>query len=263
MGVSRGKVVLVGAGPGDPDLLTVKAVRLLERADVVVYDRLVSTAILDLIRPGAECVSVGKEPGNHSISQDEINELLLAYASGGRTVLRLKGGDPLIFGRAGEEISHLTQHGIAVDVVPGITTASAVSSEFLMPLTARGLASGVTFITGSHRANAPLDYDWEALAQSGTTLVVYMGLTNAPEITEQLIAAGLAADTPTAIVENATRDDQRLLVTTLSGLVGAIKAHGFRPPSLIVVGAVAALAVTQRIGASPQPAEARSRTHVA
>jgi uroporphyrin-III C-methyltransferase len=237
-------VHLVGAGPGDPDLLTVKALRLLQNADVVVYDRLVSDAILDLIPPGVSRIAVGKAPGRHSLPQDRINELLVSLSRAGRTVVRLKGGDPYIFGRGGEEAQHLAQHRIAFDMVPGITAASACSAYAGIPLTYRGLSSGVRFVTGHCRADRPLDLDWRGLADADTTLVVYMGLANIDQVRSKLIDAGLNPTTPAAAVENGTTGRQRRCLTTLDRLPDEVQKAGFQSPVMVVIGRVVALAET-------------------
>jgi uroporphyrin-III C-methyltransferase/precorrin-2 dehydrogenase/sirohydrochlorin ferrochelatase/uroporphyrin-III C-methyltransferase len=175
-------VYIVGAGPGDPDLLTVKALRLIQQADVVVYDRLISQAILALIPAGSKRIFVGKETGKHHMGQDEINALLVKLAITGRSVVRLKGGDPFIFGRGSEEAMYLANHGVSFEVVPGITSASACTAYAGIPLTHRGVVSGVTFVTGHCRSDKPLDLNWEKLADPGSTLVIYMGLANLQQI---------------------------------------------------------------------------------
>ncbi|OIR02039.1 siroheme synthase [mine drainage metagenome] len=235
-----GQVFLVGAGPGDPDLLTVKALRLIGAADAVVHDRLVSPAILALLPPGARRFCVGKESGHHPIPQDEINALLAELARQGLAVVRLKGGDPFIFGRGGEEALFLARAGIPCEVVPGITAAAGCAAAVGLPLTHRGLAASVRLITGHGRDDGAPDLDWPTLADPACTLVFYMGLAAAPLISAKLLAAGLPAATPAAIIERGTQPGQRLLRTTLAGLPEA--ARGCRPPSLLIVGRVAALA---------------------
>jgi len=236
-------VYLVGAGPGDPDLLTVKARRLLLQADVVVYDRLVSPEILELIPAGAARFYVGKSPGHHHMTQDAINHLLASLAhTGRRTIIRLKGGDPLIFGRGSEEASHLLAHGISFEVVPGVTSAAACSAYAGIPLTHRGLSTGVRIVTGHCRANMPLDLNWESLADPDTTLVVYMGLGHIEEIAGKLIAAGLPAQTPAAVIENGTSSRQRRCIDTLAGLPQRVRELEFHTPSLIIIGHVVSLA---------------------
>ncbi len=241
-GVKKGQpapiVHLVGAGPGDPDLLTVKGLRLLKSAEVVVYDRLVSQAILDLIPAGTARVYAGKASGAHSRRQDETNNLLVNLALSGRRVLRLKGGDPLTFGRGGEEACHLASHGITCEIVPGITAAAGCAASAGIPLTHRGLASSVRFITGHCRDDQPLDFDWNSLADPKTTLVVYMGLAHLSEISGRLIEAGLPADTPAAAIAKATLPDQDVVVASLAGLADRVKLHGLTAPVICIIGGV-------------------------
>ncbi|CAA7626927.1 Uroporphyrinogen-III methylase [Candidatus Terasakiella magnetica] len=236
-----GKVTLVGAGPGDPDLLTVKAARLIGAAEVVVYDRLVSPEILALIPPQTERIYAGKALGNHHLIQDEINDLLLGLAQAGRDVVRLKGGDSFVFGRGSEEALHLARHGIAFEVIPGISAAAGCSTYAGIPLTHRGLATGVQFVTGHLREDRELELDWGKLADPATTLVIYMGLQALPEISAHLIAAGLAPDTPAAAIENGTTPRQRRVTGTLATLSDLTRAMGLQAPTLIVIGAVVSL----------------------
>lgn len=235
-------VYLVGAGPGDPDLLTLKAHRLLQEADVVVYDRLVSQEILDLVPTGTSRIFVGKAAGNHHMRQEAINELLANLARRARKVVRLKGGDPLIFGRGSEEALHLARHGVRFEIVPGITAASACTTYAGIPLTHRGLAGSARFVAGHCRADQPLDLDWDRLADPDTTLVIYMGLANLPEIAARLIAAGLAADTPAALIENGSTPRQRRLLTRLDALAATALSERVTSPALVVIGRVVALA---------------------
>jgi len=236
-------VYLVGAGPGDPDLLTVKALRLLREADVVVYDRLVSPGILDLIPAGAARFYVGKSPGHHHMTQDQINHLLVSLARAGKKkILRLKGGDPLIFGRGSEEALHLVEYGIAFSVVPGVTSAAACSAYAGIPLTHRGLSTGVRIVTGHCQKNRPLNLNWASLADPDTTLVVYMGLGHIDEISRNLINAGLPGDTPTAVVENGTKQNQRSCIDTLADIPARVRELDFQTPSLIIIGHVVSLA---------------------
>lgn len=237
-----GKVALVGAGPGDPELLTLRAVRLLRQADVVVFDRLVSPEILDLVPAGTSRIYAGKALNRHHLAQDEINSLLVGLASTGRFVVRLKGGDPFVFGRGSEEAEHLARHHIPFEVVPGITSASGGCAYAGIPLTHRGYASGVRYITGHGRDNRDVDHDWAALADPDTTLVVYMGLTNLDHIARRLMAAGLPPDMPAAAVENATTPRQRRLIGTVASLPGQVAEAGFAPPAIVVIGKVVALA---------------------
>jgi uroporphyrin-III C-methyltransferase/precorrin-2 dehydrogenase/sirohydrochlorin ferrochelatase/uroporphyrin-III C-methyltransferase len=235
-------VALIGAGPGDPELLTVKALRLLQAADVVVYDRLVSPAILDLIPAGTSRIFAGKIARNHHVPQPEINALLVGLARSGRRVVRLKGGDPFLFGRGGEEALCLAEHGLAFEIVPGVTSASGCSAYAGIPLTHRGLSHGVRFVTGHAQEDTALDLDWRALADADTTLVIYMGRIHVRRIAAELIAHGLAAGTPAAAIVNGTRPDQVTLTTTLGELPSCIEGLDMAAPTLIVVGRVVALA---------------------
>lgn len=235
-------VYLVGAGPGDPDLLTVKAMRLIREAEVVVYDRLVADAIVELIQPGTPRIYAGKSNGHHSLPQHEINELLVSLARSGRSVVRLKGGDPFVFGRGGEEAQYLARHGIGFEIVPGITAANACAAYAGIPLTHRGVANSVQFITGHCRDERPLDLDWRQLSDPATTLVIYMGLAQIRLISASLIDAGRAGETPTAIIECGTTPRHRRILTTLSEAVADIECHTVKPPATIIIGEVAALA---------------------
>jgi uroporphyrin-III C-methyltransferase/precorrin-2 dehydrogenase/sirohydrochlorin ferrochelatase len=237
----KGVVHIVGAGPGDPDLLTLRALQLLQQADVVFYDELVGPEILDYARREAARIHVGKQKNRASHEQADINLALLAAARAGKRVVRLKGGDPFIFGRGGEEAEFLEQHGVSAIVVPGITAALGCAAAVGIPLTHRDHASSVTFVTGHGRDGAPLA-DWDGLARRDRTLVVYMGLTAASTVSERLIAAGLSASTPVAIVARGTRRDQRLSLGTLATLPEIARRHDDGGPALIVVGEVAALA---------------------
>ncbi|MCW9034828.1 MAG: uroporphyrinogen-III C-methyltransferase [Rhodospirillales bacterium] len=241
--MSKGiNVHLVGGGPGDPELLTVKAVRLLQEAEVVILDRLISEGILKLIPKGTSCIYAGKAPGRHYVSQDEINEMLVKVALSGRKVVRLKGGDPFVFGRGGEEALFLAEHGIQFEIIPGITAGMGCGSSLGIPLTHRGLAKSVRFVTGHSRNNGELDLNWKSLADPDTTLVIYMGLGTIGEVTSNLIAAGLPGDTPVAAVEKGSTEDERCCITTLSDLEGRVRVEGFKPPTLFIVGKVVTLA---------------------
>jgi uroporphyrin-III C-methyltransferase len=235
-----GVVWLVGAGPGDPDLLTVKALRLLQGADVVVHDRLTPQPILDLARPGARLIDVGKRKSRHTLPQDGINQLLVGLAREGLTVVRLKGGDPFMFGRGGEELLALRAAGIEAHVVPGVTAALAAAADAGAPLTHRGLAQAVTFVTGHAAAGAEPDLDWASLARANHTVAIYMGLSTAALIAGRLIASGRASSTPVAVVESASLPHERRLATTLAQLGAAVA--GLDGPALLIVGEVAALA---------------------
>lgn len=231
---------LVGAGPGDPDLLTLKAARLLSVADVVVYDNLVSPGVIGLIHGNAEKVYVGKQTNRHTLPQDEINLLLVKLALQGKTVVRLKGGDPFIFGRGGEELEILADHGIAFEVVPGITAASGISCYAGIPLTHREHAQSCIFTTG-HLKDGTLDLDWTALARPNQTVVIYMGLGAVQEITRQLVLHGMPANTPAAIIEKGTTVRQRVMTGTLESLPENIRDAGLESPALIIVGQVVTL----------------------
>jgi uroporphyrin-III C-methyltransferase/precorrin-2 dehydrogenase/sirohydrochlorin ferrochelatase/uroporphyrin-III C-methyltransferase len=241
-----GHVSLVGAGPGDPDLLTIKALKAIQSADVVVYDRLVADGIVALIPETAERIFAGKSCKKKAMTQDEINALLVELAGRGAHVVRLKGGDPLLFGRGGEEALELVRHGIAFEMVPGITSAQGCAAYAGIPLTHRGLATGVRFITG-HRtapeeAQMPLELNWASLADPETTLVIYMGLANLEIITAQLIKHGLAANTPAAAIEQGTTSAQKLLTATLADIAQKVVQAAFEPPTLIIIGKVVSLA---------------------
>lgn len=236
-----GRVFLIGAGPGDPGLLTLKALRLIQTADVVVFDRLVSPEIMALIPTRVRLIDVGKLPKCHKMLQEAINALLIDLAHEGLTVARLKGGDPLIFGRGSEEAADLRRAGVAVEYVPGITAAQGVASSTGVPLTHRGLATGVRYVTGHRARDAALDLDWSSLAQESTTLVVYMGVQNIAEIAFQLIRHGMSASLPVMAVSAATTPRERRVVSTLASIAADMVRAEPDAPVLFVIGHVVSL----------------------
>ena len=238
---SAGEVYLVGAGPGDPELLTFKALRLMQQADIVFYDRLVSDEVLDLVRRDAELVYVGKSRDQHAVPQEQINQLLVEHATKGRRVLRLKGGDPFIFGRGGEELEEIVAHNIPFQVVPGITSASACASYAGIPLTHRDYAQSVKFVTGQLK-NQTSNLDFVELAKPNQTVVFYMGLANIESLADKLIEHGRAASTPVAIISKGTRAEQIVLTSTLSSVAIRQQQEQLPSPSLIIVGEVVQLA---------------------
>ena len=236
----HGEVYLVGGGPGDPDLLTFRALRLMQQCDVCVYDKLVSPEVLDLVRRDAELIYVGKSRDQHTLPQEEINQLLARLALAGKRVLRLKGGDPFIFGRGGEEIETLMQQGVPFQVVPGITAANGVSSYAGIPLTHRDYAQACLFITG-HLKNGVLDLDWAAMARPQQTVVIYMGLVGLEQICQQLIAHGVAPDMPAAVIQQGTTQHQRVVSANLSDLASQVAAAKMKAPCLTIIGQVVQL----------------------
>lgn len=242
-GAARGVVHIVGAGPGDPELLTLRALRLISDADVILYDRLVSDGVLLLARRDAERIFVGKEQANHTTPQREIEAQMIALARAGKRVVRLKGGDPFIFGRGGEELESVRAAGIDAFVTPGVTAALGCAAAVGMPLTHRDFSQAVTFVTGHARGDGEPDIDWAAAARLKHTLVVYMGVGRADAIERALIDGGRASDTPVAVIENGTRADQKIATGVLSGLSGLVIGAGITGPALLIIGEVAALAV--------------------
>jgi uroporphyrin-III C-methyltransferase len=254
-----GVVWLVGAGPGDPDLLTVRALRLLQGADVVVHDRLTPRPILDLAGPKARLIDVGKRKSHHTLPQDDINQLLVALAREGLSVVRLKGGDPFLFGRGGEELRTLRAAGVETHVVPGVTAALAAAAGAGVALTHRGLAQAAIFVTGHAASGGEPDLDWASLAKTNQTVVVYMGLSTAPGIAARLIGAGRSASTPALVVENASLANERRILSTLGGLGEATQR--LDGPALLIIGEVAAMADIRPIVARlDEPANERVRS---
>ena len=237
---NQGEVYLVGAGPGDPDLLTFKALRLMQQADIALYDRLVHPSIVDLIRRDATKIYVGKERDNHVVRQEEINELLVKYAKEGKKVLRLKGGDPFIFGRGGEEIETLADEKVAFQVVPGITSASGCSTYSGIPLTHRDYAQSCIFVTG-HLKKGKLELDWEKLIQENQTIVFYMGLVSIDIICEQLIQHGLSELTPCALIQQGTTNTQKEFISILKDMPTVVKTEKPKAPTIFIIGGVVAL----------------------
>lgn len=236
-----GTLYLVGAGPGDPDLLTLRAARLIENAEIIVHDGLVDPAILALARDDAELISVAKQRSSHTLPQGQINALLIREALAGRDVVRLKGGDPLIFGRGGEEAEDARAAGVRVEIVPGISAANGAAAAAQIALTHRDASSIVSFVAGQCKALS--DQDWTGLAGKGRTLVIYMGVKTAPQIAEKLMEDGLSPDMPLAVIENAARPEMRVIRGLLAGLPQLVELHAVKSPALIVIGEVTARAV--------------------
>jgi len=234
--IAPGQVWLVGAGPGDPDLLTRKAEKLIVAAQIVFHDALVGPGVLDLIPEGVERVSVGKRSGRHSKAQENINDLLLTAARAGKRVVRLKGGDPSVFGRSAEEMAHLAEEGIGVSICPGITTASAAAASGNASLTLRGVARGLTLVTAHLKAGEPLTLDWETLARPGGTLGIYMGRAAAGEIGRSLIAAGRDPETPVMVAVNVSLPNERLIRGRLSALAFLVETVSDDDPTLLLIG---------------------------
>ncbi|PCH95150.1 MAG: uroporphyrinogen-III C-methyltransferase [Gammaproteobacteria bacterium] len=236
--LQAGEVALVGSGPGDPELLTIKVLRFIEQAEVAIYDRLVSDDILTLLPEHCEKLYVGKEQAKHCVPQDGINEMLAEQALLGKKVLRLKGGDPFVFGRGGEEAEYLLARGISCHVASGITAASACTTYAGIPLTHRGVAQGCTFITGHLQNDGQLNLPWQSLVSDCQTVVFYMGINSLPMISKKLIEHGRSANTPAAVIRNGTRVDQQVLRGTLASLPDLVLKNNIKPPALIVLGKV-------------------------
>ena len=234
--MEKARVYLVGAGPGDPELLTLKAARLIVAADVIVHDGLVDDAIMDMVNPAARLISVAKQRSKHSVPQEGINDILVREALAGHLVVRLKGGDPFIFGRGGEEAEACRDAGIEVEVVPGISAAMGGAAEAMLPLTHRDASSAVSFVAG--QCKGLTDQDWSGLAGKGRTLVIYMGVATASDITEKLISDGVSPDMPVAVLERVTRTGSRAIRTLLTDLGDMIDREGVASPAIIIVGEV-------------------------
>lgn len=235
-----GHVALIGAGPGDPDLLTLRAVRLLEKTEVIVYDHLVSSGVLDFVSPQAERIYAGKRRNEHTLRQEEINSLLVKLAQQGKQVVRLKGGDPFIFGRGGEELEALVENGISFEVVPGITAASGVSSYAGIPLTHRDYAQRCMFVAG-HLKNGTTDLDWSAMVRPQQTVVIYMGLGGLPHISQCMMEHGASPDLPIAVVQDGTISTQKVVTGTLATIVQKVQEANLQSPCLTIVGDVVKL----------------------
>jgi uroporphyrin-III C-methyltransferase/precorrin-2 dehydrogenase/sirohydrochlorin ferrochelatase len=240
-GARMGEVYLVGAGPGDPDLLTFRALRLMQRADVVLHDRLLGPNIVNLVRREAERIYVGKRSGDHAVPQEEIGRTLVRLAREGKRVLRLKGGDPFIFGRGGEEIEELAREGIPFEIVPGVTAATGCAAYAGVPLTHRDYAQSCVFVTGHLKKNGELDLNWDALTAPNQTVAVYMGLAALPEITRQLMAHGAAPELPVAVVDNGARSNQRVVVGVLRDIAAKVAGADLKGPAMTIVGEVVRL----------------------
>lgn len=255
--LNSGEVALVGAGPGDPELLTLRALRFIQQAEVTIYDRLVSQDILNLLPETSEKFYVGKKQANHSVPQDKINELLVEQAKLGKRVLRLKGGDPFVFGRGGEEAEYVLSQGVNCHLCPGITAASGCTTYAGIPLTHRGVAQGCTFITGHMENDGELNLPWESLTSNAQTIVFYMGINTLPKIAAKLIAHGKKADTPAALIYKGTQPEQQVYRGQLNTLENIVAEHNIKPPTLIVIGDVVNQLTTQQLS-SPGLLEAES-----
>jgi len=233
-----GEVALVGSGPGDAELLTIRALRFIQQADIAIYDRLVSDEILALLPENAEKYYVGKEQARHCVPQDKINQILVEQAKLGKRVLRLKGGDPFIFGRGGEEAEYMLERGVSCHICPGITAASGCTTYAGIPLTHRGVAQGCTFITGHIQNNGQLNLPWDSLACKSQTVVFYMGINTLPKITEELVKHGRSADTPAALIRRGTQPEQQVYRGHIGNLSELVEKHKITPPTLIIIGDV-------------------------
>ncbi|PKI13263.1 uroporphyrinogen-III C-methyltransferase [Colwellia sp. 12G3] len=236
--LNQGEVALVGSGPGDAELLTIRAMRFIEQAEIAIYDRLVSDEILALLPDNCERFYVGKEQAKHCVPQDRINEILVEEARLGKRVLRLKGGDPFIFGRGGEEAEYMLQHGVSCHICPGITAASGCTTYAGIPLTHRGVAQGCTFITGHIQNNGQLNLPWQSLCCPTQTVVFYMGINTLSKITEKLVEHGRDINTPAALIRKGTQPEQKTYRGTIGNLAELVKKHNITPPTLIVIGDV-------------------------
>ena len=251
--VDTGIVYLVGAGPGDPELLTLKALRLIETADVVVYDRLVSKEILALIPQNASRIDVGKRPGSHPVPQSSINQILLKLARPGQSVVRLKGGDPMIFGRGGEEAKMLHRHGVEVITVPGITAAQGCAASLNLPLTLRNVSDSLIYVTGHSKEDGVPNKDWAKFADGTTTLVVYMGAANIENITQKMIENGVSRSMPAMAICNGTLATQKQLSSTVSTLSADVTEAGFEGPVIFIIGNAAAITSYNEMSDDDQP----------
>ena len=245
--LNQGEVALVGSGPGDAELLTIRAMRFIEQAEIAIYDRLVSEEILALLPENCERFYVGKEQAKHCVPQDKINQILVEQAKLGKRVLRLKGGDPFIFGRGGEEAEYMLERGVSCHICPGITAASGCTTYAGIPLTHRGVAQGCTFITGHIQNNGQLNLPWQSLSCPTQTVVFYMGINTLPKITEQLVKHGRSANTPAALIRKGTQPEQKTYRGTIGNLAALVEEHNITPPTLIVIGDVVNHLTTQQL----------------
>jgi uroporphyrin-III C-methyltransferase len=245
--LNGGEVALVGSGPGDAELLTIRAMRFIEQAEIAIYDRLVSEEILALLPENCERFYVGKEQAKHCVPQDKINEILVEQAKLGKRVLRLKGGDPFIFGRGGEEAEYMLERGVSCHICPGITAASGCTTYAGIPLTHRGVAQGCTFITGHIQNNGQLNLPWSSLCCETQTVVFYMGINTLPKIAEQLVAHGRDANTPAALIRKGTQPEQKTYRGTIGNLAQLVEKHNITPPTLIVIGNVVNQLTTKQL----------------